>query len=281
MKKIVSLAFVLLFGISLHALQTPEILGISSLTFKVSSLSMARDYYGKLLGFSEAFSYYDCEGAKILAFKVNDRQYIQVSVDAGVEPDKALVKVSVLVSSASQMHGFISSKGWEVSPLATDGAGEKVFSCLDADGNLVEFIEYMPKGKHMQCTGRKLSRRRVSDRILHAGLPSPRVDSADPFWVGVLGCRETISVGSGGRFIHYLRLGSSLEFIEHYSPSGADFAHPCLQTMDLQATLDLLRSRGGTDQLGEPGIGLTRRWIYNALNPDGVRVEFSEPFCIE
>ena len=51
--------------------------------------------------------------------------------------------------------------------------------------------------------------------------------------------------------------------------------------MDMQTTLDLLRSRGGTAQLGEPGIGLTRRWIYNALNPDGVRVEFSEPFCIK
>ena len=73
----------------------------------------------------------------------------------------------------------------------------------------------------------------------------------------------------------------SLETIEHYSPCRSDFSHPCLQTMDMQATIDALRARGGTAQLGEPGIGLTRRWIYNALNPDGVRVEFSEPFCIK
>lgn len=280
MKKIVSIALALILGISLYAQDVPEILGISGLTFKVSSFKMARDYYGRLLGFAEAFRYQGDAG-KVLAFKVNDRQFIQLVEDPDVTPGNGLVKVSILVSSAGKMQEYMAAKGWEVSDVTTNGAGEKVFSCLDADGNPVEFIEYMPKGKHINCRGRKLSKRRLSDRILHAGLPASGVDSADPFWVGILGCREAIRVDSGGRSIHYLRLGSSLEFIEHYKPAGADFAHPCLQTMDMQATLDLLRSRGGTAQLGEPGIGLTRRWIYNALNPDGVRVEFSEPFCIK
>lgn len=280
MKKLLFLLFALLPGFSLRAQDSPEILGIAGLTFRVSSFSAGRNYYGKLLGFSEAFRYTGDEGP-VLAFKVNDRQFIQMVEDSSVTPAKGLVRVSVLVSSAEKMHDFIQGKGWEVSPVRTDGAGEKVFACRDADGNPVEFIEYQPRGQHLKCAGKKLSKRRLSERILHAGLPSAGVNSADPFWVGVLGCRETIRVDSGSRSIHYLRLGASLEFIEHYSPSGADFAHPCLQTMDMQATLDALRSRGGTDALGEPGIGLTRRWIYNALNPDGVRVEFSEPFCIK
>ena len=280
MKKIVSIALALVLGISLYAQDVAEILGISGLTFKVSSFEMARDYYGKLLGFDEAFRY-ESDHGKVLAFKVNDRQFIQLVEDPGVTPGTGLLKVSILVSSAGKMHDFIAAKGWAVTNVITDGAGEKVFSCRDADGNPVEFIEYQPQGKHKKCFGKKLSKRRLSDHILHAGLPAPGVNSSDPFWVGVLGCREIIRVDSGSRSIHYLRLGSSLEPIEHYSPSGADFSHPCLQTMDMQATLDLLRSRGGTAQLGEPGIGLTRRWIYNALNPDGVRVEFSEPFCIK
>lgn len=280
MKKFVSLLAWMLLGLLVHAQSAPDLLGISGLTFRVSSFEMAKSYYGDLLGFSEAFRYISAEGT-VLAFKVNDRQFIQVVEDPDVTPEGGLVKISILVKDASSVHGFLSGNGWEVSPVTTDGAGEKVFSCHDADGNGVEFIEYQPKGKHLKCSGRKISKKRVSDRILHAGLPASGVDSADPFWVGVLGCREFIRVDAGGRSIHYLRLGSSLESIEHYSPSGKDFAHPCLQTMDMQATLDQLRSRGGTAQLGEPGIGLTLRWIYNALNPDGVRVEFSEPFCIK
>lgn len=280
MKRIVSIAIALLLGFSLYAQDIPEILGLSGLTFKVSSFEMARDYYGKLLGFDEAFRY-KSDAGMVRAFKVNDRQFIQLVEDPGVTPGTGLVKVSILVSSAVQMHDFLVAKGWKVSDVVTDGAGEKAFGCRDADGNPVEFIEYRPKGKHLKCAGKKLSARRLSDHILHAGLPAPGVNSSDPFWIGVLGCREIIREDRGGRSIHYLRLGSSLETIEHYSPCRSDFSHPCFQTMDMQATRDLLRSRGGTAQLGEPGIGLTRRWIYNALNPDGVRVEFSEPFCIK
>ena len=280
MKKVVSLFLALLWGLSLFAQDVPEILGLSGLTFRVSSFEMARDYYGKLLGFDEAFRYKSDDGL-VLAFKVNDRQFIQLVEDQNVTPGIGLLKVSILVSSADRMHDFLVAKGWEVSDVATDEAGEKAFSCRDADGNPVEFIEYLPGGKHLKCTGKKLSKRRLSEHILHAGLPAPGVNSSDPFWIGVLGCREIIREDRGGRSIHYLRLGSSLETIEHYSPCRSDFSHPCLQTMDMQATIDALRARGGTAQLGEPGIGLTRRWIYNALNPDGVRVEFSEPFCIK
>lgn len=280
MKKLVPIAIALLLGFSLYAQDIPEILGLSGLTFRVSSFEMARDYYGRLLGFDEAFRYNGDDGP-VLAFKVNDRQFIQLVEDPGVTPETGLLKVSILVSSADGMHELLAGKGWEVTDVRTDGAGERVFGCRDADGNPVEFIEYQPKGRHLKCVGKKLSKKRLSDHILHAGLPAPGVNSSDPFWVGVLGCREIIRVDQGSRSIHYLRLGSSLETIEHYSPCRSDFSHPCLLTMDMQATIDALRARGGTDQLGEPGIGLTRRWIYNALNPDGVRVEFSEPFCIK
>ena len=280
MKKIVSIALALLLGLSLRAQDCPEILGLSGLSFKVSTFEIARDYYGRLLGFDEAFRY-QSEAGPVLAFKVNDRQFIQLVEDPGVTPETGLLKVSILVSSAGEMHDFLVAKGWEVTAVRTDGAGEKAFGCRDADGNPVEFIEYQPKGKHLKCAGKKLSKRRLSDHILHAGLPAPGVNSSDPFWVGVLGCREIIREEKGSRSIHYLRLGSSMETIEHYSPCKADFSHPCLQTMDMQMTIDQLRTRGGSAELGEPGIGLTRRWIYNLLNPDGVRVEFSEPFCIK
>ena len=136
MKKVVSLALALILGISLYAQDVPEILGISGLTFKVSSFKMARDYYGRLLGFTEAFRY-QSDAGKVLAFKVNDRQFIQLVEDPDVTPGNGLVKVSILVSSAGKMREYMAAKGWEVSDVTTDWAGEKVFSCLDADGNPV------------------------------------------------------------------------------------------------------------------------------------------------
>jgi hypothetical protein len=53
----------------------PAIWGIAKMTFLVSDFQLARDYYGKFLGFEEAFSYPSDLG-KVISFKVNDRQFL-------------------------------------------------------------------------------------------------------------------------------------------------------------------------------------------------------------
>lgn len=259
----------------------PDMFGIAKMTYRVSSVKMARDYYGRFLGFEEAFCYPSEQGT-VYAFKVNDRQFIEFFVDgeASTRKDK-LESVSIQVASAAAMRAYLLERQWPVSEVRTDGAGEKVVTTRDADGNRVEFVEYTPDGKHLQCVGKCLSDSRISIRIHHAGLPCERIDGEDPFWIRLLGGKEILRYQQeeSERGLHYVCIGLGTECIEHYRPCNASFGHLCLQSQDMQETLMTLHSRGGYP-VPKPSIGMTKRWLLNLSSPDGARVEFTEPYTL-
>ena len=58
--------------------QRPAVWGIAKMTFLVSDMEMAREYYGRFLGFDEAFSYPSPSGT-VVSFKINDRQFLELS----------------------------------------------------------------------------------------------------------------------------------------------------------------------------------------------------------
>jgi catechol 2,3-dioxygenase-like lactoylglutathione lyase family enzyme len=277
MRKLFFAIAALLFSVSAFA-AVPDMYGIAKMTYRISSVEMVRDYYGRFLGFDEAFSYPSDKGT-VYAFKVNDRQFIEFYVDneAPSRKDK-LASVSIQVASAEKMHEFLVEKKWPVSEVSTDGAGEKVVSTKDADGNVIEFVEFTANGKHMKCAGKYLSDKRISTRIHHAGLPAGKIDGEDPFWIKLLGGKEIVRY-EGERGIHYITIGLGTECVEHYYPSDVSFGHVCFQTMDMQETLMTLYSRGGY-KMSKPSIGMTKRWNLNIFTPEGAKVEFAEPYSL-
>ncbi len=82
MKIILNLILVFIsFSMSVaQSIIRPPMWGIAKMTFLVSDFQMARDYYGKFLGFDEAFSYNSGIG-KVISFKVNDRQFLEFTED--------------------------------------------------------------------------------------------------------------------------------------------------------------------------------------------------------
>src|SRR5260370_24387059 len=57
----------------------PRILGVAHIAYYVSDLSKARAYYVDFLGFKEAFSLKNPDGAEHLVFlKINDHQFVQL-----------------------------------------------------------------------------------------------------------------------------------------------------------------------------------------------------------
>ncbi|MDD4189881.1 MAG: hypothetical protein PHI28_01000 [Mangrovibacterium sp.] len=54
----------------------PPVWGIAKMTYWVSSHELVQDFYGRLLGFDEAFSYQGKSGT-ICSYKVNDRQFLE------------------------------------------------------------------------------------------------------------------------------------------------------------------------------------------------------------
>ncbi len=261
----------------------PAIWGIAKMTFLVSDFQVARDYYGKFLGFDEAFSYPSDLG-KIISFKVNDRQFLEFVVDVKAKEKKRLVSVSFEIENVEQMRQYLKSKGQMVpEKTSLDGAGNEVFVIDDPSGNHIEFIDLKPDGLHRKSKGQFLSDRRISKRIHHAGLFVANIMDNDPFYSGILKFTEIVRFPedrSVNPFLVYLGMGDCIENVEHYSPNDENDSHPCFLVDDMQETIYTLKERKGNESLGKPMIGKGKRWILNLRNSDNTRVEFTEAHTV-
>ena len=263
--------------------QRPAVWGIAKMTFLVSDMEMAREYYGRFLGFDEAFSYPSPSGT-VVSFKINDRQFLEFIVDKQAKEKKRLVSISLETESVPDMLHYLKAQGVKVSPCITDGAGNEVIVTQDAAGNNVEFINLKADGLHRKSKGKFLSENRISKRIHHAGLYAEKIDEQDPFWVKILKCKEIVrypldKIQPG--IIQYLGLGDRTENIEHYSPCDENFSHPCFLVEDMQETIYTLKERRNGQTVNRPSIGKTKRWLLNLQTPDKTRVEFTEAYCIK
>jgi len=257
----------------------PPVWGIAKMTFLVSDMDMARDYYGRFLGFDEAFSYPSPLGM-VVSFKVSDRQFLEFIVDKDARSKKRLVSISFETDAVDRMRDYlIAQKVRDVGKTTIDGAGNEVFTVDDNWGNTVEFIRFNDNGLHKLSKGKFLSENRISKRIHHAGLYSEKIDEQDPFWVGALKCRELVRYPEDktqAPVILYLGMGNSTENIELYTPNDPNFGHPCFAVDDMQDTVYTLKERAQGQRLSAPSIGRGKRWLLNLSNPDNTKVEFTE-----
>lgn len=285
-KKVITFFLCSLF--SIHSLvsqeiKCPAIWGIAKMTFLVSDMDKAREYYGRFLGFDEAFSYPSPLG-KVVSFKVNDRQFIEFIIDKKAKEKKRLVSVSLETESIKEMQHYLQSQGVNVSPRKTDGAGNEVVTTLDNSGNTIEFIHLKATGLHRKSKGQFLSPARISRRIHHAGLYAKSMEEEDTFWVSILKCKEIVRYPldkAQPATIQYLSFRDCTENIEHYSPCDENFSHPCFLVDDMQETIYALKERRKGQTLNPPSIGKTRRWLLNLLAPDNTKIEFTEAYCIK
>ncbi len=269
--------------ISAQEIQRPAIWGIAKMTFLVSDFQLARDYYGKYLGFDEAFSYPSDLG-KVRSFKVSDRQFLEFVVDKQAKEKKRLVSISFETENVEQMRQYLKSKG-QIVPEKTlvDGAGNEIFTVTDLSGNQIEFIDLKANGLHRKSKGKYLSKHRISERIHHAGIYAKNIIDNDPFYAGILGFKELVRYPedkSVSPTILYLGIADCIENIEHYSPNDENVSHPCFLVDDMQETIYTLKERMGAESIGKPGIGKGKRWIMNMWNSDKTRVEFTEAHCV-
>jgi catechol 2,3-dioxygenase-like lactoylglutathione lyase family enzyme len=265
------------------AIDRPAIWGIAKMTFLVSDYQVARDYYGRFLGFDEAFSYPSDLG-KVISFKVNDRQFLEFVEDKKAKDKKRLVSISFETENVDKMRQYLKSAGLKVpDQTSIDGAGNEVFIVDDPSGNHIEFIDFKANGLHRQSNGRFLSVRRISKRIHHAGLYAETIMDNDPFYVGILKFKEMVRYPEDKSLVPailYLSMGDCIENIEHYSPNDQNISHPCFLVDDMQETIYTLKERKVNESLDKPVIGKGRRWILNLRNSDQTRVEFTEAYCV-
>jgi len=132
--------------------------------------------------------------------------------------------------------------------------------------------------------------RRISTRILHAGLTIRDAARSDAFYKDALGFSE---IWRGGR------TDDVTSWINMRVPGGTDYLeymlttdpmdrrqlgtahHIALLVPSIQDALEAVRARTSLDDPNHratPQIGRNRKWQLNLYDPDGTRIEFMEPW---
>ena len=286
MKRINIFSIVFLIAVSIpdtFAQRRPPIFGIAKMTYLVSDYQLARDYYGKFLGFDEAFAYPSPLG-EVISFKVNDRQFLEFVQDRNAKEKTRLVSVTFETNDVEQMRLYLKSKNVAVpDAVIVDGAGNHAILVHDDQGVPVEFIDMNPNSLHKKSAGKFLSENRISKRIHHAGLYTKEVIENPRFYKEVLGCRDFFKSPEDPNeplVILYLQLPDCVEFIEHYATPDMNISHPCFVAESMQDVMYTLKERNGNRPVAQSNVGRGRKFILNITNADGTRVEFTEPYNV-
>jgi catechol 2,3-dioxygenase-like lactoylglutathione lyase family enzyme len=276
------------------AVDRPPIVGIAHIAFQVSDLGKAHQFYGELLGYEPAFRLYQEDGStRLVYFKVNDRQYIEILPGLPPGQDDRLSHIALETTNLEGLRTYLAQKGLQVPDTLNKGQdGNLNMSVRDPDGHLVEFVQYVPGSLHMKSKGSYLSSKRISDRMLHVGVTVADAVAADRFYKDVLGFSEIWRGGVNDSVTSWInmKLPESTDYVEYMLVTGkvdrqrlGTLHHLALQVPDMQKALETLRER----QLGwdpvhvrPPQVGRNNRWQLNLYDPDGSRSELMEPFTM-
>src|SRR6266566_1384246 len=117
---------------------------------RTDSLDDVRKFYTGILGYDEVFKHRrPGVAADIAVFKVNDRQYIEVSQTLADEADDKLIQIGFETADARRLLAYLAGKGLAVpAKIGKDGDGNYSFTVRDPEGHTVEFVEYAKGSAH-------------------------------------------------------------------------------------------------------------------------------------
>src|SRR5262245_31832074 len=111
---VIAQAVGLMFATALlsSAADRPPLVGIAHIAFQVSDLTKAQAFYGGLLGYEDAFRLYKEDGTtRLVYFKVNDRQYIEIFPGLPPDQDDRLSHIAFETTNLEALRVYLSEKG--------------------------------------------------------------------------------------------------------------------------------------------------------------------------
>jgi lactoylglutathione lyase len=276
------LCFVLGAGAFAADPQRPPIVGIANFAAKVSNLDAARNFYGRVLGYQEAFTVKQAAGVDLICFKVNDHQYLEIAPGLKDEKDDRLIHIAFETKDARKLRDYLAAKGVKVpAKVAKDPAGNLSFTVMDPEDHAVEFVQYLPGSIHSRNSGKFMPDTRVSDHMLHVGIHVLDRAKADAFYKDILGFRLLWEGGppnNTSAWISYLVPDGS-DWVEYMmgnpTPTPRQLGgmhHACLGVMDIQKPYDTVVTRGYTPP-NKPILARDGRMLANFFDPDLTRTE--------
>jgi lactoylglutathione lyase len=192
------------------------------------------------------------------------------------------------------MRRYLASKGIAVPDKVGKGRiGNANFNIKDPDGHIVEIVQYLPDGWSLRDKGKAMSVRRISTRMMHAGIIVNSLEASMKFYRDLLGFQEIWRGSRDNKVLSYvnLKVPDGENYIEFMlfdpipGPTQRGSAHHiCLETSDIEKSAAILRERTGATGYSRPleiRTGINRRRQLNLFDPDGTRTELMEPRTID
>jgi catechol 2,3-dioxygenase-like lactoylglutathione lyase family enzyme len=272
----------------------PHILGVAHISLFAHDYEKSRAFYRDFLGYEEPFSLKNPDGSPSMTFfKVNDRQYIELSPEREPNTDR-LNHISIQTDNAEAMRVYLASKGVKVPDKTPKGRiGNSNFTVKDPDGHGVEIVQYEPAGWTVRENGKFMSDSRISNHVMHVGIIVKDLDQAMKFYGDVLGFKEiwrgsksgtelswtNVKVPDGDDYIEFMLYKEAPEATKRGSAH-----HLCLEVPDTSATVAALDAKPYRKQYTKPleiRTGTNRKHQVNIFDPDGTRTEVMEPVTVD
>ena len=282
-----SAIMVLALSAGAFAQQRPPILGVAHIALKTNDLAAAREYYGKYLGFAEAFTIPNADGTpEVVYFKVNDHQYIEVFPGLKGETEDRLSHIAFETTNAEQLRAYLASHGVAVpAALRTLPDGNLSFTIKDPDGHTVEFVQYVPTGALGRTFGKFMPASRISDHIGHVGFTVSDQAAADRLFKDILGFHNVWQGGmkdDGPTQWVDMRVPNGMDHLEYmlevHNPTPRTLGvmnHLCLIVPSVADSYKTLLARDM--KMEAPKIGRDGKWQLNLYDPNLTRGELMEP----
>jgi lactoylglutathione lyase len=272
----------------------PRILGIAHIAISAHNLEQSRAFYHEFLGFDEPYSLKGPDGSpSLLFFKINERQYIELSPERQPQTDR-LLHYAIETDNAEAMRAYLGSRGIAVPASVPKGRiGNLNFMIKDPEGHSIEVVQYAPGSWTMREKGKHLSPARISHRMMHTGIIVTKLDAEMKFYTDVLGFRETWRGSSNGKVLSWinLRVPDGVDYVEFMlypeypeETKRGSAHHLCLEVSDINAGLASLKTRpyaAHYDRSMAVRTGINRKRQLNLFDPDGTRTELMEPVTVD
>lgn len=285
-------ALVLAFVVpSLTAPKRPKIVGVAHIALHTDNLDAARKFYGRELGYEEAFRLDKPRGGTIpVIFKVNDHQYIEIYPDWKGPEQLVLSHIAFETSDARALRDYMAANGVAVPGKAgKDADGNLSFVIKDPDGHDVEFVQYLPGSLHSRNFGKALPATRVSERIIHVGNTVSDRAAYDRLYRDVLGFRDIWHGGGTDDRIDWvdMRVPDGTDWFEYMlnvkNPNAKTLGvmnHMALGVPSVAEGYRTVMSRG-LNPAQPPKIGRDGKWQLNLYDSNLTRAELMEPKPVE
>jgi lactoylglutathione lyase len=292
-RSLLLLAF-LLSSVVFAAPRRPRILGVAHISLYAHDYQGSRAFYRDFLGFEEPYSLKNSDGLPSMTFfKVNDRQYIELSPEKAPGTDR-LNHFALETDNAEAMRVYLAAQGIKVPDHVPKGRiGNLNFMIKDPEGHSIEIVQYPTDSWTMKAKGKFLGPHRISKRLMHAGIIVTKFQEEMDFYKKTLGFTETWRGSSRGTVLSWVNLkvpdgGDYLEFMLYSQPPAADKRgtahHLCLEVSDAKASIAALNARPYRKTYTKPivpKVGINRKRQVNLFDPDGTRTELMEPTTID